>query len=146
RPDAIRLAKRNIEAFEATPLDAIVVDAAGCGAHLKAYGHLLHDDAEWAARAAAFSTKVRDITEYLASLPGAAPLGTLPMRATYQEPCHLVHAQRMTAAPRALLRRLAGLPLIELAESDVCRGSAGWYNLQQPAMADALLARKVNAI
>ena len=146
RPDAIRLAKRNIEAFEATPLDAIVVDAAGCGAHLKAYGHLLHDDAAWAARAAAFSAKVRDITEYLASLPGAAPLGTLPMRATYQEPCHLVHAQRITAAPRALLRRVAGLELIEMAESDVCCGSAGSYNLQQPAMADALLARKLDAI
>jgi glycolate oxidase iron-sulfur subunit len=146
RPDAIRLAKRNIEAFEATSLDAIVVDAAGCGAHLKAYGHLLHDDAAWAARAAAFSAKVRDVTEYLASLPGAAPLGTLPMRATYQEPCHLVHAQRITAAPRALLRRVAGLELIEMAESDVCCGSAGSYNLQQPAMADALLARKLDAI
>src|SRR4029079_4430237 len=85
------------------------------------------------------------ITEYLASLPGAAPLGRLPMRATYQEPCPPRHAQRITAAPRALLRRVAGLELIEMAESDVCCGSAGSYNLQQPAMADALLARNLDA-
>ena len=146
RADAIRLAKRNIEAFESAAVDAVVVDAAGCGAHLKAYGHLLHDDPAWATRAAALSAKVRDITEYLASLPGAAPLGTLPVRATYQDPCHLAHAQRITAAPRALLRRVAGLELIEMAESDVCCGSAGSYNLQQPEMADALLARKLDAI
>jgi glycolate oxidase iron-sulfur subunit len=146
RAGAMALAKRNIEAFELSAVDAIVVDAAGCGAHLKAYGHLLHDDPAWAARAAAFSAKVRDITEYLASLPGTAPLGTLVLRATYQEPCHLAHAQRITAAPRALLRRIAGLELIEMAESDVCCGSAGSYNLQQPAMADALLARKLDAI
>lgn len=146
RPDALRLAKRNIEAFEATALDAIVVDAAGCGAHLKAYGHLLHDDPSWAERAAALGAKVRDVTEYLASLPGATALGTLAVRATYQEPCHLAHAQRITAAPRALLRRVAGLELVEMAESDLCCGSAGSYNLQQPAMADALLARKLDSI
>jgi len=146
RADAIGLAKQNIAAFESAGLDAIVVDAAGCGAHLKAYGHLLHDDPAWAARAEALSAKVRDVTEYLASLPTSAPLGALTMRATYQEPCHLAHAQRITVAPRALLRRVAGLELIEMAESDVCCGSAGSYNLQQPAMADALLARKLDAI
>ena len=146
RADAIGLAKQNIAAFESAGLDAIVVDAAGCGAHLKAYGHLLHDDPAWAARAEALSSKVRDVTEYLASLPTSAPLGALRIRATYQEPCHLAHAQRITAAPRALLRRVAGLELIEMAESDVCCGSAGSYNLQQPAMADALLARKLDAI
>ncbi len=146
RADAIGLAKQNIAAFESVGLDAIVVDAAGCGAHLKAYGHLLHDDPAWAARAEALSSKVRDVTEYLASLPTSAPLGTLTMRATYQEPCHLAHAQRISVAPRALLRRVAGLELIEMAESDVCCGSAGSYNLQQPAMADALLARKLDAI
>jgi glycolate oxidase iron-sulfur subunit len=146
RPDAMRLARRNIEAFESTALDAIVVDAAGCGAHLKAYGHLLHDDPAWADRAAAFSARVRDVSEYLAALPTDAALGTLPMRATYQDPCHLAHAQRITAAPRALLRRVAGLELVDMAESDVCCGSAGSYNLQQPAMADALLARKLDAI
>jgi glycolate oxidase iron-sulfur subunit len=146
RDDAIRLAKRNIEAFEVVPLDAIVVDAAGCGAHLKSYGHLLHDDPLWAERAAAFSARVRDVTEYLDALPGPAPLGALELRVTYQEPCHLAHAQRIKTEPRALLRRVAGLELIEMAESDVCCGSAGSYNLQQPELADALLARKLDAI
>jgi glycolate oxidase iron-sulfur subunit len=146
RPDAIRLAKRNIQAFESAAVDAVVVDAAGCGAHLKAYGQLLHDDPAWAARAAAFSATVRDVTEYVAALPGPAPLGALATRVTYQDPCHLAHAQRITSAPRSLLRRIEGLELIEMAESDVCCGSAGSYNLQQPAMADALLARKLDAI
>jgi glycolate oxidase iron-sulfur subunit len=146
RADAKRLAKRNIQAFESASVDAVVVDAAGCGAHLKAYGHLLRDDPAWAARAAVFSAKVRDVSEYLASLPGEAPLGALAVRVTYQEPCHLAHAQRITIAPRALLRRIEGLELVEMAESDVCCGSAGSYNLQQPAMADALLARKLDAI
>ncbi len=146
RRDAVRLAKQNIAAFEAAEVDAIVVDAAGCGAHLKAYGHLLHDDPAWGARADRFAAQVRDVTEYLASLPGPERLGTLAARVTYQEPCHLVHAQRIKAEPRALLRRVAGLELIEMAESDVCCGSAGSYNIQQPEFADALLSRKLDAI
>ncbi|HUQ41693.1 MAG TPA: heterodisulfide reductase-related iron-sulfur binding cluster [Candidatus Limnocylindrales bacterium] len=146
RADAIRLAKTNIQAFEAASLDAIVVDAAGCGAHLKSYAHLLEHDAAWADRAAAFTAKVRDVTEYLASLPGGMQLGTLEARVTYQDPCHLAHAQRIRTQPRSLLDRVAGLELIEMAESDVCCGSAGSYNLQQPVYADALLERKLDAI
>jgi glycolate oxidase iron-sulfur subunit len=146
RADAVALAKKNIVAFEAANVDAIVVDAAGCGAHLKGYAHLLHDDHEWHDRALAFSKKVRDASEYLATLDGAAPLGRLDARVTYQEPCHLAHAQRIKAEPRALLKRVQGLELIEMAESDVCCGSAGSYNLQQPDFADALLARKIDAI
>lgn len=146
RDDAMRLARANIAAFEAAGVDAVVVDAAGCGAHLKAYGHLLKDDPAWSARATAFAAKVRDVTEYLASLPGPSALGRLDARVTYQEPCHLAHAQRIRAEPRALLRRIAGLELVEMAESDVCCGSAGSYNLQQPELADALLARKLDAI
>jgi glycolate oxidase iron-sulfur subunit len=146
RADAVVLAKRNIAAFEAVGVDAIVVDAAGCGAQLKGYAHLLHDDHEWHDRALAFSRKVRDASEYLESLPGAGPLGRLDRSVTYQEPCHLAHAQRIKAEPRALLRRVEGLELLEMAESDVCCGSAGSYNLQQPELADALLARKLDAI
>jgi glycolate oxidase iron-sulfur subunit len=146
RADAIALAKRNIAAFEAATIDAIVVDAAGCGAHLKAYGHLLADDAVWRGRAEAFASRVRDVTEYLAALGGDAPLGRLAIRVTYQAPCHLAHAQRINEQPRSLLRRVAGLELIEMAESDVCCGSAGSYNLQQPELADTLLARKLDAI
>lgn len=146
REDAKRLARSLIAAFEAADVEAIVVDAAGCGAHLKGYGHLLGDDPAWRERAVAFAAKVRDVTEYIASLDGAAPLGRLSRRVTYQEPCHLAHAQRIRAEPRALLRRVEGLELVEMAESDVCCGSAGSYNLQQPELADALLSRKVDAI
>jgi glycolate oxidase iron-sulfur subunit len=146
REDALRLAKRNIAAFESAGLDAIVVDAAGCGAQLKGYAHLLETDHEWHDRAAAFASKVRDVSEYLVTLPLPARLGRLRARVTYQEPCHLAHAQRIKAEPRALLRRVEGLELLEMVESDVCCGSAGSYNLQQPAFADALLARKVDAI
>jgi glycolate oxidase iron-sulfur subunit len=146
RAEAKRLARANIAAFESADLDAIVVDAAGCGAHLKGYGHLLADDPAWRERAERFAAKVRDVTEYLAPLGGDAPLGRLQTRVTYQAPCHLAHAQRINAQPRALLRRIEGLELIEMAESDVCCGSAGSYNLQQPALSDALLARKVDAV
>ena len=146
RPDAVALAKRNIEAFERAKVDAIVVDAAGCGAHLKGYGHLLASDPAWVARAEAFAAKVRDVTEYLAERDGNTPLGRLAMRVTYQSPCHLAHAQRITQEPRALLRRVEGLELIEMAEAEVCCGSAGSYNLQQPELADQLLARKIDAI
>lgn len=146
RPDAVALARRNIAAFEAARIDAIVVDAAGCGAHLKGYAHLLADDPAWRDRAAAFSARVRDVTEYVAGLGGGAPLGSLPMRVTYQEPCHLVHAQRIRSEPRAILRRIAGLELIEMAESEVCCGSAGSYNLTQPELSAALLDRKLAAI
>ncbi len=145
RDEATALAKRTIAAFEEANLDAVVVDAAGCGAHLKGYAHLLAHDAEWRDRAAAFSAKVRDVTEYLASID-SGPLGSLDLRVTYQEPCHLARAQRIRTEPRALLSRVRGLELIEMAESDVCCGSAGSYNLTQPRLADALLARKLAAI
>jgi len=146
RDEAVALAKKNIAAFEAAGLDAIVVDAAGCGAQLKGYAHLLETDHEWHDRAAAFTEKVRDASEYLASLPLPSKLGKLDATVTYQEPCHLAHAQRIRAEPRALLGRIQGLKLLEMAESDVCCGSAGSYNLQQPDLADALLARKIDAI
>ncbi|HEU5287537.1 MAG TPA: heterodisulfide reductase-related iron-sulfur binding cluster [Candidatus Limnocylindria bacterium] len=145
RAEAIALAKTNIAAFESAGVDAVVVDAAGCGSHLKGYAHLLAGDPVWGARAEAFSAKVRDVTEYLSSLGGGS-LGTLDLRVTYQEPCHLAHAQRIRAEPRALLSRVRGLELVEMAESDVCCGSAGSYNITQPALADALLERKLAAI
>lgn len=143
--DALALAKRNIAAFEAAQVDAIVVDAAGCGAHMKGYGHLLAHDPRWRERAAATAAKVRDVTEYLATL-GPLPAAHLSARVTYQEACHLAHAQRIRAQPRALLARIAGLELVEMAESDVCCGSAGSYNLTQPELSDALALRKADAI
>jgi glycolate oxidase iron-sulfur subunit len=145
REDARALARRNIAAFEEASVDAVVVDAAGCGAQLKGYGALLADDEAWRARAAAFSSKVRDVSEYLMEVAGER-LGRLDLRATYQDPCHLAHAQGLRKQPRDLLSRVHGFELLEMADADVCCGSAGSYNLTQPEYADRLLARKVDAI
>jgi glycolate oxidase iron-sulfur subunit len=139
------LARRNIAAFEGLGLDAIIVNAAGCGSTLKEYGHLLHDDPAWAGRAAAFSAKMRDITEFLAALDlNTAALRPLPVAVTYQEPCHLAHAQRIAAQPRALLRAVPGLKLVEMHESALCCGSAGIYNVTEPEMAGRLGKRKLD--
>jgi glycolate oxidase iron-sulfur subunit len=146
REEARRLARENIAAFERARVDTIVVDAAGCGAHLKQYGELLEEDDAWRERARAFAAKVRDVTEHLAETAGDGPLGELALRVTYQDPCHLAHAQRIRAQPRALLARVRGLELAELPDADVCCGSAGYYNLVQPEYADRLLADKVRSI
>ncbi len=141
------LAKRNIAAFEASGADVYVVNAAGCGSALKEYGHLLHDDPEWHARAVAFSAKVRDVLEYVdeLGLPADA-LGPLDAVVTYQDACHLAHAQRITAAPRRLLAAIPDLELREMEESSLCCGSAGIYNVQQPEMAQRLQRRKVDHV
>ncbi|NJP04952.1 MAG: (Fe-S)-binding protein, partial [Chloroflexaceae bacterium] len=95
--------------------------------------------------AARFAAKVRDIHEFLVDIGIEAPAaGTVPLRVTYQEPCHLAHAQRITAQPRQLLRQIAGLELCEMAESAVCCGSAGVYNVIQPDMALRLGSRKID--
>lgn len=145
REDARALARRNIAAFEDAEVDVVVVDAAGCGAQLKGYGHLLADDSVWKARAAAFAAKVRDVSEYLVEVAGER-LGRLDLRATYQDPCHLAHAQGIRKQPRDLLSRVHGLELLDMADADVCCGSAGSYNVTQPEYSDRLLARKVDAI
>lgn len=148
-PDQARdLARRNIAAFDGSDAALVVTNAAGCGAALKDYGHLLADDPVWAERAQAFSARVRDITEVLAdNLAALIPhLHPVPLRVTYQEPCHLAHAQRITRAPRELLAAIPGLEVVEMAESALCCGSAGIYNLTQPAMAKRLQTRKVTNI
>nr|MBF6590792.1 4Fe-4S ferredoxin [Ktedonobacterales bacterium] len=144
------LACRNILAFEASGADTIVVNAAGCGAALKEYGRLFAEEPAWRERAEAFAARVRDVTELLGALHDADALNTrfapLPLRATYQEACHLVHAQRISAQPRALLRAIPGLELVEMEEPALCCGSAGVYNLTRPAMAGRLGTRKVRAL
>lgn len=139
------LARTNIAAFEGLGVDAIIINAAGCGGTLKEYGHLLHDDHEWHGRAVAFSAKVKDVHEYLAGIGlNTRGLGRLDVSVTYQEPCHLAHAQRITVQPRTLLKAIPGLELREMHESALCCGSAGVYNVTQPEMAAQLGARKVN--
>ncbi len=146
-PRGRELAKRNIAAFERSGADVYVINAAGCGSALKEYGHLLHDDPAWADRAIAFSAKVRDVTEYVdeIGLPAGA-LGPLSAIVTYQDACHLAHAQRITAPPRRLLESIPGLEIREMAESSLCCGSAGIYNVTQPEMAQRLQRRKVDRV
>ncbi|MEO6835909.1 MAG: heterodisulfide reductase-related iron-sulfur binding cluster [Candidatus Tumulicola sp.] len=137
------LARRNIEAFERSGADVYVVNAAGCGSSLKGYAELFAADPAWSERAHRFSQRVRDVTEVLDATEFDPPLGRIDAAVTYQEPCHLVHAQRVSAAPRRLLAKIPGLRLIEMDESSVCCGSAGIYNLTEPDMAARLQRRKV---
>jgi glycolate oxidase iron-sulfur subunit len=145
RDAARRFARRNIDIFGAHDLDAIIVNAAGCGAAMKDYGMLLQDDPDYAEKAAAFSARVRDVTEFLAALWQERPpvLRPLSARVTYHDACHLAHGQRITAEPRQLLRLIPGLDLVELPEADWCCGSAGVYSIAQPEMSQRLLQRKV---
>ena len=137
------LAKQNIEAFEQFGSEPIIVTAAGCGAALKEYDHLLKDEPEWADRAKAFSHRVKDVSEFLAAQTLYPPTQEQPLVVTYQEPCHLAHAQRITEQPRQLLKQVPGLKLEEMRESSLCCGSAGIYNIIRKDMADELGDRKV---
>ncbi len=139
-PLARRLARRTIQALEGC--DVIAVNAAGCGSAMKEYGRLLEDDPAWAARAEAFSERVRDVSEVLAEAEPRAPRHPVPLRAAYHDACHLAHAQGVRAQPRKLLLDVPGLELLEPAEWEICCGSAGLYNVLQPEAADALGARK----
>lgn len=151
RREARGLARRNVAALEPGGFDAIVTDSAGCGAALRDYGHLLHDDADHA-RAASFEARVRDVSEVLATLGLPAPPAALagpgggPLRVGYHDPCHLAHGQRVRNEPRRLLRALPGVELVDLPHSDWCCGSAGVYNLTHPDMANAQLRHKLDAI
>lgn len=147
---ARKMAQRNIEAFERLgDLDAIVADCAACSGFLKEYERVFHTDPAWAARAGRFSSKVRDITEWLdqimpADLP--LPAGASDVtRVTYHEPCHLANVQGVRRQPRAVLARLAqsGVETCELADATRCCGSAGIYNLTHPVMSKELLDRKM---
>ncbi|MBA2277887.1 MAG: 4Fe-4S dicluster domain-containing protein [Chloroflexia bacterium] len=137
------LARRNIEAFETTADEPIVVNAAGCGAALKEYDFLLKDDPDYAERARRFTARVRDITELLAAHPLEQPRQPVNRTVTFQEPCHLAHAQRISVQPRSLLGQVEGLRLVEMRESSLCCGSAGIYNVIRRRMADDLGDRKV---
>ena len=146
RDEARRLARDLVEVFEREPLDVVVVNAAGCGSHLKEISHLFADDPAFLPRARAFEAKVRDATELLASLPARAPRHPLVARVAYHSPCHLGHAQRVNEPPRALLRSIPGLELVEVPDGDQCCGSAGVYNLVQPDSADEIGRRKAEAV
>ena len=141
-------ARRNIETFEREKLDAIIINAAGCGSTLKEYGQLLGTEPQWKVRGDRFSAKVKDLTEWLvnARTPFGPRTSDFRLRVTYHDACHLAHAQRITKQPRDLVKAVAGKSFIELPESDVCCGSAGTYNLTEPAMAERLQQRKIDNI
>jgi len=140
--NARKMAKRNIEAFEKSGAEVIAVNSAGCGAMMKEYAHLLDDDPDWASRAASVSSKVKDVTELLAAV-GPLPGNPLPLRVTYDAPCHLVHAQRIVNPPISVLAAIPGLELIPLRDSEMCCGAAGIYNLIEPETSDAVLEPKL---
>jgi len=140
------MARRNIDAFLDTDVDAIIVNAAGCGAAMKEYGHLLRDDPAYAEKAERFGRLVKDASEFLAGLGLIGPLSRVEMTVTYQDPCHLAHGQKVRAQPRALLAAIPGLRVVEMDGSDRCCGSAGIYNLTQPEMSQELLKEKMISI
>lgn len=146
RQEARRLARRNIDVFLAENVDAIIANVAGCGAAMKEYGELLKDDPRYAERASRFSALVKDVTEFLVDLPLSDGLGPLHQVVTYQDPCHLLHVQGIKAQPRALLRAIPGLELVEMSHPDQCCGSGGLYNIIHPQMADRLLQHKMRDV
>jgi len=145
--EARACARRLIEAFETAGIDRIAVNAAGCGSSMKEYGELLAGDPAWAARAHAFSARVRDVSEVLAEL-GEPRAPRHPIRGTvaYHGACHLAHAQGVRSQPRDALRTIPGLEIVSPAEPEVCCGSAGIYNLVQPDTALELGTRKIGHI
>lgn len=141
-----RLARYNIDVFEPYNCDAIIINSAGCGSNLKEYGHLLRDDPYYAERAKAFSAKVKDISEFLASIDWKHDMGEINRTVTYHDACHLAHGQKIKQQPRQLLEGIPGITLVPLKESDWCCGSAGIYNITNQDMAMTLLQRKMDNI
>ena len=146
REEAARLARALLDRFEGLDLDALVVNAAGCGSHLKQLAPLFAGDPALEARARALSRLVRDVNEFLAGLPAVAPRGPYPARVAYHSSCHLGHAQGITRQPRELLRAIPELELVEIASGDECCGSAGIYNLVEPESAAEIGRRKAENV
>lgn len=144
REGARLLADQNVAAFDLADIDAVVVNHGGCGAMLKEYG--LHWPDAMQARRQAFATKVLDVHEFLDRLGPTPPTGRIEARATYHDACHLAHAQKCVDPPRKLLNLIPGLKIQNLPEAEICCGSAGTYNLNQPVMADRLAKRKLENI
>jgi glycolate oxidase iron-sulfur subunit len=146
RDEAISFARALITRFEAAGVDHVVVNAAGCGSAMKEYAHLLRDDPDYAARAQAFVERTRDVSELLVELSTVAPRHALEITIAYHDACHLGHAQGVRSQPRELLRAIPELTLTEIAEADLCCGSAGIYNLLNPEPATELGDRKAGNV
>lgn len=146
RKQAQALARQMIDAFENTNVDAIIINAAGCGHTLKEYGHILEDDADYREKAQEFAAKVKDVQEFLATAGLTAklsPLADKPLTIVYQDACHLLHGQKISVQPRQLLRQIPEVKLKEPIDAALCCGSAGVYNMLQPEVAEELGQQKV---
>ncbi|HEX6870899.1 MAG TPA: heterodisulfide reductase-related iron-sulfur binding cluster [Micromonosporaceae bacterium] len=144
---AANQARRTIACFEQSNVDFIVTDVAGCGSAMRSYRESLAGDPVWGPRAEAFSAKVRDVTEAVIDVAGALPrLHPVPLTVAYHDACHLTHGQGVRAQPRRLLAAIPGLRLVTPVEADLCCGSAGVYNLLEPAPAAQLARRKAAAL
>jgi glycolate oxidase iron-sulfur subunit len=146
RDRARDMARRNIDAFLGAGVEAIIINAAGCGSASKEYDVLLRDDPGYAEKAKRYSHLCRDVTEFLGERDLIGPLGEVRARVTYQDPCHLIHGQGIRRQPRDLLRQIPGLEFVEMEGSDRCCGSAGIYNLVQPGYSRQILEEKMAAL
>lgn len=140
------LARATIDTWESTGIEALIIDAAGCGSTVKEYGRLLADDPQYAARAAALAAKAVDVTEFIADLEPRAERHPIHLRVAYHDACHLAHAQGVRAQPRTILASIPGLEVLPIPEAEMCCGSAGIYNIVQPAAAADLGIRKAAAV
>jgi glycolate oxidase iron-sulfur subunit len=143
---AQQLAREMIDRFADTKVDAIIINAAGCGHTLKEYGSLLAEDPDYKDKAVAFANKVQDAQEFLSQIGLTTPLSPLseePLAVVYQDACHLLHGQKISFQPRQLLRQIPGVQLREPIDAALCCGSAGVYNMLQPEVAEELGKQKV---
>lgn len=136
-------ARHNADVFEDYDVDAVIVNSAGCGSTMKECGELLKEDATCAGSAEKLSAKTKDVMEFLADVGLSGNLNELKLKVTYQDACHIAHAQRIKAHPRKVIKQIPGIEFVELPESDLCCGSAGIYNMVQPEMSEKLLNRKI---
>ncbi|MBM3896925.1 MAG: 4Fe-4S dicluster domain-containing protein [Thaumarchaeota archaeon] len=142
----LELAKKNIKAFSKYDFDMLIVNSAGCGATMKEYGRLFASDSRWREEAKKFSTKVKDLSEFLAEIPINDNFGEVKLKIAYQDPCHLAHGQRIKKEPRKILQMIPGLTLVELKTPDQCCGAAGIYSMLYPEMAERILEARMQEI
>lgn len=140
------MARKNVDALKDGDYDAIITNAAGCGSTLKEYDHLLRDDPRYRDLAVSFRHRMKDVTEFLATIPLSKDMGPIDQIVTYQDSCHLAHGQKIKSAPRKLLELIPGLKLREMQSADLCCGSAGVYNIVQTPMAMQILQRKMEFV
>lgn len=146
KPEALALARRNIDVFGSLDVDALIINASGCGAMMKEYDELFKDDPVYKDKAVQLVAKMKDVSEFLGDIQLVPPTKTLMKKVTYHDACHLAHGQAVRDQPRALLNAIPGLEIVDLPESDWCCGSAGTYNITEPQMAQRLMHRKVKNI